>query len=53
MDNTSTLLKPSKKIKTNKLQKPRAFIIDNLMNYSKSIDIISTPTGSSFILVNN
>lgn len=53
MDNTSTLVKHSKKLKTNRLQKPRAFIIDNLMNYSKSIELVTTTSGSSFVIVNN
>lgn len=50
MKKNFTLLK---KIKTTKSELPRKFIINNLMNYSKSLQTIPNPFGGSFVLSNN
>jgi len=50
MDKKCTLLK---RIKIVKLEQPQKSLIDNLLNYSKSIEIITNPFGYSVIVSNN
>ena len=50
MDKKCTLLK---RIKIVKLEHPPKSVIDNLLNYSKSIEIITNPFGCSFVVSNN
>jgi len=50
MENKCTLLK---KAKTVKIERPKKSLIDNLLNYSKSIEIITNPFGGVFIVSNN
>lgn len=42
-----------KKIKTAKSEIPRKSIIQNLMNYSRSLQTVQNPFGNSFIFPNN
>lgn len=53
MDKNITLLKPAKKLKTTQLSKPRTSVVDNILNYSKSMDVIKSPLVGSFVFVNN
>lgn len=41
------------KCKSTKKQSPRRFIIDNLLNYSQSLSVVSLPFGKKMIVVNN
>jgi lipid-binding SYLF domain-containing protein len=50
MNKESTLLK---RIKTVKVEQPQKSVIDNLLSYSKSIEIITSQFGCSFIVSNN
>lgn len=50
MEKNNTLLK---KIKISKGEFPRKFVIDNLLNYSKSLDVIKTSFGSNFVFSQN
>lgn len=50
MEQTSTLLK---KRRTLRISAPRKFIIDNILNYSKSVSIVRYPIGNSFAVSNN
>lgn len=50
MESKCTLLE---KIKTVKIERPRKSLIDNLLAYSESIEIISSPFGGVFIVSNN
>lgn len=49
MEKNGTLLKRNNK---NQHFKPRKHIIDNILNYSKNIEVFSTRIGN-FIVVNN
>lgn len=49
MEKNGTLLKRNSK---NQHSKPRKHIIDNILNYSKNIEVFSTRIGY-FIVVNN
>ncbi len=53
MDKNDTLVKPAKKLKTTRLEKPRTSVIENILNYSKSLDVIQSPFVGSFVFVNN
>ena len=50
MDSKCTFFR---KIKTVKVEHPKKTVIDNLLHYSKSIEIITNPFGNSFIISNN
>ena len=50
MEKNATIFK---KIKTAKPELPRKSVIDNLVNYSRSLQIIRNPFGNSFIFQNN
>ncbi len=50
MDKKSTLFKRVKKVK---IEQPKKSVIDSLLNYSKSLEIITNPFGSSFVVSNN
>jgi hypothetical protein len=49
MEKNITILKPTK---TTKIELPRKYIIDALLNYSKSVEIVKNRFGG-FLLVNN
>ncbi|MBR4535133.1 MAG: hypothetical protein IKO62_00565 [Bacteroidales bacterium] len=36
-----------------KLERPRRSVIQNILNYSKAMQVVSVPCGVSFILLNN
>lgn len=50
MEQRSTILKKSKPAR---FFHPRKFIIDNLLNYSKSIKVVGLPLGNTLIALNN
>jgi len=50
MDKKCTLYK---RIKTVKVEYPKKSLIDNLLSYSKSIEIIENSFGNPFIVSNN
>ena len=50
MNKDATLLK---RIKTVKVEQPHKSVIDNILSYSKSIEIITNPFGGVFIVSNN
>ncbi len=50
MEKNDTILK---KIKSVKYELPRKFIIENLINYSRSIDTVYNPYGDNFVLSQN
>lgn len=51
MEKTSTLLQEEKK--TMKADRPRRSVIQNILNYSKAMQVVSTSCGVSFLLLNN
>ena len=51
MEKTSTLLQEEKK--TMKADRPRRSVIQNILNYSKAMQVVSTSCGLSFLLLNN
>lgn len=51
MEKTSTLLQEEKK--TMKADRPRRSVIQNILNYSKAMQVVSTSCGMSFLLLNN
>ncbi len=50
MENTDTIFKRKK---STKRTSPRKFVINNLMNYSKSLTVGVLSLGKSFVIVNN
>jgi len=52
MEKSSTLLQEEKK--TMKAERPRRSVIQNILNYSKSLQVVSAANlGMSFFLLNN
>ncbi len=49
MENTSTTLKR----KTVKRERIARRVIDNILNYSKSLVVVPTPMEKTFLIVNN
>ena len=49
MEKNLTILKTTK---TTKIELPRKYVIDTLLNYSKSVEIVKNRVGG-FLLVNN
>ena len=52
MEKSSTLLQEEKP-KEMKLERPRRSVIQNILNYSKAMQVVSASCGISFILLNN
>lgn len=50
MEHRSTILR---KNKSTRLFSPRKFIIDNILNYSKSMSVVNLPMGNTLIALNN
>ncbi len=50
MEKTDTIFKGKK---STKKASPRKFIINNLLNYSKSLSVGAFSLGNSFIVINN
>lgn len=52
MEKTLTLSQEQKP-KEMKLERPRRSVIQNILNYSKAMQMVTTSCGVSFLLLNN